>query len=414
MGLVHHHQKILREVVEETGWPFAGDPPGEMPRIVLDPGAGADLEHHLDVESCAGLKPLCLEQLSRRPQFQQPDGELLANQRHGALDGVALRHEVLGGIDRAALELRDGVARDRVEAGDPLDLIPPEFDPYPLFVVGWKDLHRIATHPEGPRIEGGVVPLVLDPDEILQNVIPAPLFPDRDADHEGPVGRRIAQAINGGDGRHDHDVVTFHERGRRPKPQRLQVLIDRGILLDVDVGRGDVRFGLVVVVVRDEVFDCVAGEELLHLAVELRRERLVVGEDQRRFAVGRDRVCQGHRLAAAGDSEQGLIPIAPDQSRRQFGDGTGLIPGGLKGGDDLKLGHSGNITGFSGDVRGQGEKRNERGENTGRRLLSPFSSLFSPTSPPTPAAAPDVPRSPPCSSIGSVGRVPNRRARGRP
>ena len=52
-----------------------------------------------------------------------------------------------------------------------------------------------------------------------------------------------------------------------------------------DVGRRDVRLGLVVVVVRDEVLDRVLGEELPQLAVELGGQGLVVGEDQRGLAV---------------------------------------------------------------------------------------------------------------------------------
>jgi hypothetical protein len=56
----------------------------------------------------------------------------------------------------------------------------------------------------------------------------------------------------------------------------VDLVVDDGVLLDVGVARGDVRLGLVVVVVADEVLDGVVGEELLELAVELRRERLVV------------------------------------------------------------------------------------------------------------------------------------------
>ena len=56
----------------------------------------------------------------------------------------------------------------------------------------------------------------------------------------------------------------------------------RRVLLDVRVRRRHVGLGLVVVVVRDEVLDGVVREELLELAVELRRQRLVVRDDQRR------------------------------------------------------------------------------------------------------------------------------------
>jgi hypothetical protein len=45
--------------------------------------------------------------------------------------------------------------------------------------------------------------------------------------------------------------------------------------------RRHIGFGLVVVVVADEVLDRVVGEQRLELAVELGGQRLVVGQDQR-------------------------------------------------------------------------------------------------------------------------------------
>jgi len=48
--LVHHRQEVRREIVDETGGPFPFLPPGEVPGVVLDPGAGAHLEQHLDIE----------------------------------------------------------------------------------------------------------------------------------------------------------------------------------------------------------------------------------------------------------------------------------------------------------------------------------------------------------------------------
>ena len=54
------------------------------------------------------------------------------------------------------------------------------------------------------------------------------------------------------------------------------------VLLDVEVGLRDVRLGLVVVVVGDEVLDRVVREELPELVAELRGERLVVRDHERR------------------------------------------------------------------------------------------------------------------------------------
>ena len=70
--------------------------------------------------------------------------------------------------------------------------------------------------------------------------------------------------------------------GRGRVAQAIDLVVDRRVLLDVRVARRDVRLGLVVVVVADEVLDPVVREELAHLLGELGGEALVGGEDQRR------------------------------------------------------------------------------------------------------------------------------------
>jgi hypothetical protein len=60
-------------------------------------------------------------------------------------------------------------------------------------------------------------------------------------------------------------------------------LIDESFSMN-SVALRDVGLGLVVVVVADEVLDRVVREELAELAVELRRQRLVGREHERRAA----------------------------------------------------------------------------------------------------------------------------------
>jgi hypothetical protein len=92
----------------------------------------------------------------------------------------------------------------------------------------------------------------------------------------------IAQAVDRTHRCHDHDVVPLHQARCRPEPQALEIRVDRSVLLDVNVGLGDVRLGLVVVVVGDEVLHRVAGQELAEFTIQLRRQGLVMREDQRR------------------------------------------------------------------------------------------------------------------------------------
>ena len=128
--------------------------------------------------------------------------------------------------------------------------------------------------------------------------------PTRRRDELLLVLRRRAQAVDARDGGDDHDIAAGQERRGRGVPQPVDVVVDRRVLLDVRVRGREVRLGLVVVVVRDEVLDRVLGEELAELVAELGRERLVVRDHERRALEPRDHVRDGERLAGAGRPEE--------------------------------------------------------------------------------------------------------------
>ena len=121
--------------------------------------------------------------------------------------------------------------------------------------------------------------------------------------------------------------------------QPVDVVVARAVLLDVEVGLGDVGLGLVVVVVGDEVLDRVGREELAELVAELRRERLVVGDHERRPADLLDD--PGHRrgLAGAGRAEQRLVALARREPGGERLDRRRLVAGRRVGVERPQLGH---------------------------------------------------------------------------
>ncbi len=119
--------------------------------------------------------------------------------------------------------------------------------------------------------------------------------------------------------------------------QAVDFVVDRGVLVDVRVRLLDVRLGLVVVVVGDEVLDRVVGKEALELLVQLGGERLVVREDERRLLNLLDHPRDGVGLPRAGDTEQ-CLPVHPSAiARRQLFDCLGLVARGVERGVDAEL-----------------------------------------------------------------------------
>ena len=115
------------------------------------------------------------------------------------------------------------------------------------------------------------------------------------------------------------------QRAGRGKPQPFDLLVDRRILFDVGVGTRDVGLRLIIIEVADEIFDRVTWEELFELRVELRRERLVVRDDERGPIELTDDIGHGERLARAGHAEQRLVTIAGFDRLQQLRDRLALI-----------------------------------------------------------------------------------------
>ena len=116
----------------------------------------------------------------------------------------------------------------------------------------------------------------------------------------------------------------------------LHVVVDGAVLLDVGVGLGDVRLGLVVVVVRDEVFDGVVGQHLSQLVGQLRGERLVGRHHKGGPLQPFDQPCGGRRFTGAGGAEQHDVPLPLGDPAFQLFDGCGLVTGGRVGADHLE------------------------------------------------------------------------------
>ena len=316
-----------------------------MSRVVLDAGARADLQHHLDVEVRTRLEPLRLEQLSIATQHLEPLAQLLSNRADRTLERRARCDEVFRRIDGGALEHRDGLARERIDLRDTLDLVAPELHAQTLLLVRGQDFDRVPSDTERAALECHVVAAVLNAHQSTEDVVPRNGLPLLQTDHSLAILDRIAEAVNRGHRRDDDDILPLHETGCGAQPEPVDVLVDRRILLDVRIARRHVGLGLIVVVVRDEVLDRVVREEALELTVELGRERLVVRENERRTAKVLDDVGHRHRLPGPGDPEQRLESVSALQASGQLRDSLWLVTRRLKRRLEHKLGtrHGRNI-----------------------------------------------------------------------
>ena len=232
------------------------------------------------------------------------------------------------GIDDDVVEGQRLVPGQRIEFGDRFDLVAEHLEaPGTVLVMGREQVDRVAAHAKSAALESIVVALVLLLDEAAEQGGAVELLALVQAEGHRLVVLQRTDAVDAGDRSDDDDVVAFHQRARCGVTHPVDLLVDRRILLDEGVGARHVGFGLVVVVIRHEVFDGVLREEPFHLGIELRSQRLVGRHHQRRAALARDDVGHGEGLARAGDAQQHLVALARLDAGDELLDRCGLVAG---------------------------------------------------------------------------------------
>ncbi len=341
VALVDDEQPVRREVVEQGPRPAPGLAPGEVARVVLDTGAVAELAHHLEVEVVRWRSRAASR---TRPWASISAGALLhlgLDVDERLLELVGRRHEVGRRVDVEVVALGEQLAGERVDLGDPLDLVAEELDPDDPVLGRRDELEGVAADPEAGPLEGLVVALVLEVDQVAQDGVAPVLAAPAQAQDRGPVVDRRAEAVDAADAGHDDHVAPLEQGVGRGVAELVDLVVAARVLLDVGVRAGQVGLGLVVVEVAHEVLDRVVREELPELGVELGGQGLVVGQDQGRLLVLGDRVGDRPGLARAGDAHQGLVPDALAQPVDQARDRGRLVTGRLEVGNEAEVRHGG-------------------------------------------------------------------------
>ena len=273
------------------------------------------------------------QQPTRRVHRLQPLAQLVLDAFH-RLQKLLARGDVVGlGIDRVARQLAQHLAGQRIEQAQRFDLIIEQFHAQRV-LIGFSRMNvdDLTAYPKRTARQFQVIAGVLQIGKPAQNGALIDLLTAHQMQDHLHVPFGIAQTVDRGNGSDNDRIRPLQNRLGRRQAHLLDVLVDRGVLLDVGIGRWNVGFRLVVVVVGDEILHRVVREELLHLAIQLRGQSLVRRQQQGRALHGSNDIGDGIGLAAAGDAQQGLMRQPITQAVDQIANGCGLITGGLKAG----------------------------------------------------------------------------------
>ena len=210
---------------------------------------------------------------SRRPavvQLLQPPFQFGLDAIHRLDQRRARRHIMRVGVDLDEFQFVGLAPGERIEFHDLLDFVAEQrHAPGAVFIVRREDIDGVAAHAERAAREIRRA-LVLQRDEIGDELALLDALALLDDEGHRRIGLDRADTVDARHGGDDDHVVALEQRARRRVAHAVDLLVDRGILLDVGVGARDIGFRLVVIVIGDEIFHRVVGEEILELAVKLR------------------------------------------------------------------------------------------------------------------------------------------------
>ena len=268
MAFIDEQQGVFRQIFKQGGRWFAGQAAGEEAAVILDARARPGGGDHFQIKIGALLQPLRFQQLAFGVQLLQPLGQFVANGVGGLLHGRAGRHIVAVGVDLDLIELGHRLAGERIKFGNLLDLVAEEADaPGAVFIVGGVDFQGVAAHPEIAARETEIAALVLHGDELPHHLLQI----GRAALLQGEGHRRIgldrADAINAGNRRDDDHVIALQQGTGGGMAHPVDGLVHARFLFDIGIGARHIGFGLVIIVIGNEIFHRIIGEEALEFAV---------------------------------------------------------------------------------------------------------------------------------------------------
>ncbi len=225
--------------------------------------AVADGAHHFDIEKSALHDALGLDKFSLLLEFLFPPFELFLNADDGAV-ALVLRHDVVrfrvDGNARQVFVAGPHFASEGINLAKSVNLIAPHFDAISLIFIGRVNFDHVAANAKGAAAKVFAA-LVLNINEAAEEGFARSLVAFFKHDQHAVVGLGRAEAVNAGDGSDDDDIAALEERARGDHAELVELVVDGGFLVDVKIRGRDVGFGLVIIVVADEIFEGVFRKE---------------------------------------------------------------------------------------------------------------------------------------------------------
>ena len=247
-----------------------------MAGIVFDAGAVPHFLHHFQVVVGPLFQPLGFQELSLVPKLLQPAVQFLFNGTDGFFQLVRTGDIVGRRENTDMVPLRHCFSGKHIEFRERIHFVPKHFNPNSHIIFrSRKYINRISPHPESVSGEIHIIPHVLHIHQFFNNLVPIDFLSRTEGQAHGTVVFRIPQTIDAGHRGYDDDILPFKEGHGGRMTQPVDFFIPGGILFYIGIRLGYIGFGLVVIVVADEIVHRVVRKEILELTGCLCRQGFV-------------------------------------------------------------------------------------------------------------------------------------------
>ena len=150
-----------------------------------------------------------------------------------------------------------------------------------------------------PDLEIHIIPVILNINQLPDHIVPVLFHSRAERNNHLHVVLRASDSIDTRNTGNHNDIVPLTQCRSRGKPQLINLIVPRRVLRNIRIRRRHVSLRLVVVVVGDKVFDAVFREIFFEFSVKLRRQRLIVRNNQSRLVQLLDHIRHRKSLARA-------------------------------------------------------------------------------------------------------------------
>ena len=165
-------------------------------------------------------------------------------------------------------------------------------------------------HTKRTTLKIHLVARVLHVNESLDHIITVNLHSGTQGNHHVHIVIRTTNAIDTGDRCHDDDIFSLRQCCRGRKAQLINFIIDRRIFRNISVRLWHIRFRLIIIIVGNKILDGILREKFFHFSVQLPRQCLVVGNNQRWLIQCLNDICHRKGLSRTGHTQQRFKLVA--------------------------------------------------------------------------------------------------------